>query len=409
MYFYPIKAIKKPASALIITVLVITALSVVVTSLVRNTVSEAKQIGRLEDSQQAYYLAESGINQGLLAWRFNKDKEIPQGQGSITVDTNIVQRFDLTNNTTSTLSNPASFLPSLGQRVYDLKVYYQTNRLGRPNFLTGGEWQQSPNGDPRDAQNFRWGKFIADYGKANRVYKDQSREFDVTGLAGYNVNVYWTPPRADNNITNNYGGTTDDAKPNYTVELEIKLMKVDANGNSSLYCAITNETNCPQYFITDPSLNNNYNPSAGWNDSSKHIFTYQRVEADNIPPGYYQQFPVPAAVGGERYLLILTPKIGNLVGLGYAQDHPDDAYRIINSSEDIDKFIFFQLQSDSTERVFDSGLHYVESTGYFNGVKRKIISTIDRKSGSVLGIGNYVLYGSDSGAGITVNEPTANP
>jgi hypothetical protein len=40
----------------------------------------------------------------------------------------------------------------------------------------------------------------------------------------------------------------------------------------------------------------------------------------------------------------------------------------------------------------DSGFHYIESTGYYKNTKRKLVAKIDRKSGTILSVYDFVIY-----------------
>lgn len=66
-------------AALVITLIVVTVVSAIAFSVSRMLVSEVKQITRLEDSEMAYQAAESGIEAGLLLYRYNKEVEVPSG------------------------------------------------------------------------------------------------------------------------------------------------------------------------------------------------------------------------------------------------------------------------------------------------------------------------------------------
>lgn len=66
-------------AALLITLVVVTVLGAITFSINRMVISEIKQITRLEDSEMAYQAAESGIEAGLLLYRYNKEVEVPSG------------------------------------------------------------------------------------------------------------------------------------------------------------------------------------------------------------------------------------------------------------------------------------------------------------------------------------------
>jgi len=45
-----------------------------------------------------------------------------------------------------------------------------------------------------------------------------------------------------------------------------------------------------------------------------------------------------------------------------------------------------------TNSKIDSGTHYIESTGYYKNTKRKLVAKIDRKSGTILSVYDFVIY-----------------
>jgi|GEM_PF-1963428 len=63
-------------AALIIAMLVVTAVSSIAFYASRLTIKELVVMNRQEDSLNAYYLAETGIEEGLMLWRYNHDVEI---------------------------------------------------------------------------------------------------------------------------------------------------------------------------------------------------------------------------------------------------------------------------------------------------------------------------------------------
>ena len=65
-----------PGAALIIAMLVVTAVSGIAFYASRLTIKELVSMNRQEDSLSAYYLAETGVEEGLLLWRYNHDVEI---------------------------------------------------------------------------------------------------------------------------------------------------------------------------------------------------------------------------------------------------------------------------------------------------------------------------------------------
>lgn len=151
-------------SALILTILLITAISTVIFSTARLSISDIVQVGRLEESITAQYAAESGLELGLLSYRLNRNSETSPNATSTTSDS---FNFDLTNNSAtsaqSVISNPSA--PSSLMRMW-----WKEEKLGvTTEFAPYVDINQSP-----------------------KLFKDQAQELDLTNLAGQDLTIYWT-------------------------------------------------------------------------------------------------------------------------------------------------------------------------------------------------------------------------
>jgi len=54
-------------------------------------------------------------------------------------------------------------------------------------------------------------------------------------------------------------------------------------------------------------------------------------------------------------------------------------------------YIRYTIKPNSGAKI-DSGTHYIESTGYYKNTKRKLVAKIDRKSGTILSVYDFVIY-----------------
>lgn len=115
--------IREQGSALIITLLVVMVISSIGAGVGRLTISEIKQTNRLEDSAGAQAAAESGIEHGLLLYRFNH---------GIQLSDQCTSPSSCTVAPTESTGTPKSF--DMGNGVkYELKIWYKGDKIGNPD------------------------------------------------------------------------------------------------------------------------------------------------------------------------------------------------------------------------------------------------------------------------------------
>ncbi|EKD56539.1 MAG: hypothetical protein ACD_58C00151G0001 [uncultured bacterium] len=132
-------------AALVITLIVVTVISAIVFSVSRMLVSEVKQITRLEDSEMAYQAAESGIEAGLLLYRYNKNIEVPADvTGGMDEKVTKAMRVNVTDgklesNNLDINANLADIIKS--KSYYDLRIWHK-------NYNKDGVSVEEVNSDP---------------------------------------------------------------------------------------------------------------------------------------------------------------------------------------------------------------------------------------------------------------------
>lgn len=110
--------ITKQGSALIITLLVIMVISAIGIGVGRLTISEIKQTVNLENSAGAQAIAESGIEHGLLLYRFNHNAEV------------CAEKAADPTASCDTTSTPQIFNMGNDSDKYELKMYYMVPEIG---------------------------------------------------------------------------------------------------------------------------------------------------------------------------------------------------------------------------------------------------------------------------------------
>lgn len=123
------KQSKNVGAALVITLIVVTVISAIAFSVSRMLVSEVKQITRLEDSEMAYQAAESGIEAGLLLYRYNKDIEVPADvTGGMDEKVTKAMRVNVTDGKleASNLDINANLIDMIKSKsYYDLRIWHK--------------------------------------------------------------------------------------------------------------------------------------------------------------------------------------------------------------------------------------------------------------------------------------------
>lgn len=265
-------------SALIITLLIITVISAIGFGIGRLTIAEIKQSNRMEDSIAAESVAESGIEYGLLLYRYNHDVQLSKNCETPETCTVIP-----TKNSTADggVTDAVRYdIGSDGNAKFELKIYYKAGEIGT---------------DDNDFTN------------------DPSIQQDQTiQLSGF---------KGEESPTIKYQVAAD-AKAQHGVEFRIS----NSDGSGSSY-----------YIDQDHEWLFN---SSGWSPPPESNFT-------------------------EDSILRIKPWN---TGINYT------------------------AEVDSGGGTIDSGTTTIESTGYYGNTKRKLVTTINRASGSLLGIFDFVLY-----------------
>lgn len=172
-------------NALLITMLVVVVISAIGLSVSRLTLSQVRQTSQLEDSVTAYYAAESGIEQGLLMWRYNRDVEVPANiEGGMSEQDQNAMRVDLD---LMTVTYPTNILTEIPQdrkkSYYDLRVWYK-------NPIVASNSEEVVCSDTSTSEMCtNPDRPIVDTGALPALEKDQAIEYNVEGLS--DVTLKW--------------------------------------------------------------------------------------------------------------------------------------------------------------------------------------------------------------------------
>lgn len=157
---------KSRGSAIIIAIFLIAAVGSVAFGIARLFALESNIAGIYENSTVAYYAAESGIEEGLLRYRYDKNTQMPTGGSPPVFDETKMSYGDLT-----TLKQSSSSVPNANQYIYGMQMSYLGNYYGADLY---GDGQRLNDTSLRDAAYTK---------KEFMISRDNSIKLDVTNLA----------------------------------------------------------------------------------------------------------------------------------------------------------------------------------------------------------------------------------
>ncbi|TSC94105.1 MAG: Uncharacterized protein Athens101428_417 [Candidatus Berkelbacteria bacterium Athens1014_28] len=288
----------------------------------------------------AFYAAESGIEEGLLRFRFDKNAEIPASITTSSADPLARKPLNVYRNFLAEV--PMRLLDSDGgvtggytasdrRQIYDLQVYYKQNYTGDDKAPPLGQISGKDLADPI---------YSADY----KIAKDNAETFtilsDPSVVKSNDIYLYWKWVSSSCNSTSR--------------AVEIKAKVVDATGSGDdEYTMLYSNPRCPPLRNATPAI---------------------------LFPGtanvYYPGNELKSAMGisAKTVLSITLKPVGNTADSG-------------------DGIYFGFDQGDATKNGRTAGLtSTIDSTGYFAGTSRKITANINRQNGTILDLFQYVIY-----------------
>ncbi|MCL5795765.1 MAG: hypothetical protein M1338_05435 [Patescibacteria group bacterium] len=370
-------------SALIITILLITAISTVLFSVARLTYSDLAQATRLEESITANYAAESGIELGLLSYRFNHEAETNNPLGSnCTSNNNCAYTETLPPNTyhggsldLDFASTPLSLYPSTPSSASSasasapsasMRMWFMESQLG--------SWEniRSNNGDG-----------------SPKLLKDQTIELDLSNQYNQPLQFFWTSAKiAMDKIPTDFGVECDVGEnecnypqvrnPECTSQevcnppivqplfgMEFTLSKIDSSGNA---------TPCDKGFIK----------------SGKKSIEFKDATPQNVDPKPY----ISWQCGEGQYKLRIKPLIGISDAVGRENDRP---------------YVYYAVQKPNGIPI-DNGTTHIVSTGTYGSTRRTLTIDLDRSSTKLLGLYDLILGGlTGAVTGTSTVSPSPSP
>lgn len=383
---------KKRGSAIVIAMLLISAIGVITFGIARLIFIENRTVALYENGAVAYYAAESGLEEGFLRYRYNQNVEVPFGDWKLGENKvyktvfNDYNDLEITNdyNNKNGISPNTSIEPT--QQTYDLRIGH-IGSAGKPYY-----------GIPYNDENFTFtienfktelesvasADFNSQYG-AVFIPKNDSIKIDLSGYDFFNnkINLYAKLFRASD---------IDISKRDCRSLIEIKFTIKDNNR--------VTENN---YEYKDMIMSN----IAGYLDSNgiKSCDNVLNAKGININRTIIGEGSQSDGNGNDMYYHAsnLWSMISKNGGKNYSQEETKKL-NVILTIHPIYYDVAIGLVSEgcsprdcgskdlTKENVVSGPFTTVESTGYFAGVAKKLTANIDRQSGSLYDLYDYVIF-----------------
>lgn len=359
---------KKRGSAIVIAILLVTAIGGIAFSFGRLFLLEAANASLYENGVGAYYSAESGIEEGFLRYRYNRNAEVPFGDVATkwTLGEDKVYSSDLTDATCSGASCSGSgvarnrTLSDLSHQLYDLRMGFigTDNKwpfMGQDIDGIGG-LNSADISDP----SYGTGKYSYLTIQKDQALKIDLSNFDFTSndinfFAGYDSASTSSEKRiVEVKISyDSWGGAVKEVKA---------IVSADAAGTCS-----------------SPNVFNQ--SGAGLAACQSQI-----VPATSITSLNSKILNVGALIAGMKGSVVgmTTPMVGRTSLFIKPLFYNIKVGLTTNSS--------LPLPSPDKTNIIPGANTLITSTGYYGGVTRTLEANIDRQSGTLYDLFDYVIY-----------------
>ncbi|MEI6498950.1 MAG: pilus assembly PilX N-terminal domain-containing protein [bacterium] len=340
---------KKRGSAIIIAMLLISAVTAVAFGFGRTLFMSISSAALYENGKIAYYSAESGIEEAFLRYRLDKNTEVPfvASNDAFSVVGSTVLRNDITNGEVIDYNNGKGVNKntlsdySASHQVYDLRIDPKTSAIGP----TGSDSNPVTALEKYNASD--------DKGQNNIILRDESQKFDGTNIFAHSdFNLTFKPLETKDNIK--LAAPFND-KNCLLIEAKIVGKTMAGTNDEKKMFFYSNSPSC-DYTKVFQANDLNGKGVLGYGLSGNKIAQIQNLKSLIWPTVILSQ--------AELYL----KPIGADMAFALTRKNP----------------ISDELMYGSTTKI--------ESTGYYGSATRKLEVTLDRQSGSLYDLFDYVIY-----------------
>ena len=316
-------------SAIIIAFFLMAAISGVTFAIARLFYLDTSAADIYENSTVAYYAAESGVEEGLLRYRFDRQSEVPVPANP---SDNMVNRNDLNGLRVYPLINPTDSLSSTvtdpnTKSIFDLRMSYKASFYGN-----------AAAAEPKDVLDGKDLKSV-NYGDEYLVPRDESVKIDITDTVGSNTDATFMV------IMQNYYNDRGFDKDTAFIEARV-VGTVGSLEREDKKILVTKVTADPSMVLmqSDPGWVGYYDKE-GFIRSITGSVDFTRSQTQRV---FLYLRPI-----GCDIIIGIAPSAGNSISAPYTT---------------------------------------VKSTGYYGGISRTLEAKIDRQSGTVYDLFDFVTY-----------------
>lgn len=364
---------KERGSALIVAILIVAAIGAIAFSFGKILLLESTNASLYENGTVAYYAAESGIEEGFLRYRYDREAEVPFKNWTLGEDkiyrSNLVTDFVYTGASNNGKSR-TSLISGAGDEQYDLRMGFIGSESG-PFF--GQDLDRNGRLDEIDLENPNYG--TGDYG-ALTVTKDNSVKLSLGKLdlfsSSVDLKALFTP----------YDATVPVVPARAIVEAKITV-KYAVGGETKEY------TNLIVPVSSAPTVCSNLGQTTVADNAECQAGL---IKAVGQPAGFTNQnyywsvndlitrwrtislFAPFNTASGDKATLTLKPLYNNMkIGL-------------------VSGACASSCLTKTSRYVVPGPYTTISSTGYYGGVARTLEANIDRQSGTLYDLFDYVIY-----------------
>lgn len=330
---------KKRGSAIVIAIFLIAAIGGIAFSFGRVLYLELNNASISESGIGAYYAAESGIEESFLRYRYDKNSTLP---ASWTLDDSTeFSRGNLTTLTSDGSSVRDTGITEANQQIYDLRMGSEVENYG---------WDSNDDGQisESDLAVSEVGDSYEQIHPEFKILRDNSFKLDTTDIFNEQDLALVFRPTIDSIGS---GGTIGDYG---LIDKDCVLLEIKVTGKKNNTSPLEEKK----------TLFYSSNPACGNLQSSQNTYAY--------------------TLSASGYVVI-----DNLKGpMGITNLNGGSSLSIKPIGADI---AFILNKTDSTSKLYGPFATIV-STGYYGGTTRTITANIDRQSGTVYDLFDFVIY-----------------
>jgi Tfp pilus assembly protein PilX len=338
---------KQRGSALIIALFIISAIGSVSFGVGRLIYLQIASANAYEKGIYAYYAAESGIEEGFLRYRYDQEATVPS---NIDISNEKVYRSNLALKTSNTGSNNLGILPStvnneITNQVYDLRI--------NPFVKIFGYDVDNDGVSKEDLKSPQYGLDPAN--SALQIVRDESKKFKVD-LSGLKDLRFYFKPIKGSALS---GSSILDNENCVLIEAKI-VAKTNPTSNLEEHKKIYKNSAC------------DYGLAFNFSDSET-VGTY--VQDSSI------------SVDG---VTVFIYRIDSLKDVWFGHNGIVDQAELF--IKPIGASLVFLIEPKNNNDIIFGPNTKITSAGYYMGIKRGLEANVDRQSGSLYDLFDYVVY-----------------